>query len=73
MIKFVNVEHDCTVPDVDLNIGETARYKWRCPECRQRWFVVAGWHSSTSKRYGRTSRKWSKARQAELLAQATDS
>lgn len=70
-IEFVDLEHDCDLPEsLRLSIGEKATYRWRCPECRQRWFVREDWRSREAFRRGSASRQWRRRRAAELVESA---
>lgn len=73
-VRFIGIDHNCSVPKFDeIDIGEQARYRWKCPVCGQRWYVRANWRSSDSERVGRASRRWRRQRAAELLTHSDHS
>lgn len=66
-VQFVSLEHGCDLPRLlELEYGESASYRWRCPECGQRWFVGQVWRNRDERRIGRAKRKWRRRRAAEL-------
>jgi hypothetical protein len=70
-MSLLVINHDCATPDrrEALEVCEQILYRWRCPECGQRWKIAQeGGYSGRydAERVGRARRSWRKQRAREL-------